>query len=409
MPELRAILDHPDFWKYVSIPFIAGIVGWFTNWIAIKMTFVPLEFIGIRPIFGWQGIIPSKATKMASTFVDTTMSRLGRLSEVFEQMDPQRMAAHVAAVMDKRLDDYTDEVALQGNAVLWENLPEVVKAPIYDSVRQAMPSLIEDLMREIGENVEELLDFKYMIVNRLETDKALLNRLFLEAGKAEFRFIVHSGLYFGFLFGLVQLAVWVVLPAWWVLPLFGLVVGWATNWLALNIIFRPLFPKKIGPWTLQGLFLKRQKEVAGAWCHLVTREMITVKHLTHALLHGPRSERVRALIRRRIRPVVDDAMGLVRPVAQLAVGPRGYADLKQAVADKALHVSADPFEDLAFNEERAVVVEDVMRARMETMPPDQFQDLLRPCFQEDEMKLILAGAVLGLLAGIAQLVFVFGG
>ena len=46
---------------------------------------------------------------------------------------------------------------------------------------------------------------------------------------------------------------------------------------------------------------------------------------------------------------------------------------------------------------------------MESLPPEEFQDLLRPCFQEDEMKLILTGAVLGLLAGIAQLVFVFGG
>ena len=53
--------------------------------------------------------------------------------------------------------------------------------------------------------------------------------------------------------------------------------------------------------------------------------------------------------------------------------------------------------------------ESMLRERMESMPPDQFQDLLRPCFQEDEMKLILTGAVLGMLAGFAQLFFVFGG
>jgi hypothetical protein len=46
---------------------------------------------------------------------------------------------------------------------------------------------------------------------------------------------------------------------------------------------------------------------------------------------------------------------------------------------------------------------------MQKMPPDEFQDLLRPCFQEDEFKLILTGAVLGFLAGWGQLVLVFGG
>jgi hypothetical protein len=51
----------------------------------------------------------------------------------------------------------------------------------------------------------------------------------------------------------------------------------------------------------------------------------------------------------------------------------------------------------------------LLRERMERLRPKDFQDLLRPCFQEDEMKLILTGAVLGLIAGVAQLLFVFGG
>lgn len=408
MPEALLFLRDPAFWKLASIPVIAAVVGWATNWAAIRMTFYPLEFVGIRPIFGWQGIIPQKARKMASTFVDTTMVRLGRLSEVFEKMEPEVLAARVSTVMDRRLAQYTDEVILRGHAVLWENLPEMMREQVYAGVRAEMPGLIDALMKDIGENVEDLMDLKHMVVGKLEGDKALLNRLFLEAGDAEFRFIVRSGLYFGFLFGLVQLLVWIVLPQWWVLPVFGLLVGWATNWIAINVIFRPLHPKKVGPFTLQGLFLRRQAEVAGVWCSLVTREIITIKNIVHEMMNGPKSERTRGLIARHIRPVVDRAVGQLKPMAQLAVGLRSYASIKASVAEKALHVSEDPFEDRAFNEDRAVIVEQVLRERMETMPPDQFQDLLRPCFQEDEWKLILTGAVLGGLAGTAQLFFVFG-
>ena len=64
--------------------------------------------------------------------------------------------------------------------------------------------------------------------------------------------------------------------------------------------------------------------------------------------------------------------------------------------------------DRGFNEERAEVLGELLRERMADLPPEEFQDLLRPCFQEDEWKLILMGGVLGLLAGLAQLVFVFG-
>lgn len=89
------ILSHPLFWQYASIPLIAALIGWITNWLAIKMTFQPLEFIGIRPFLGWQGIIPSKAAKMADIAVDATIAKLGTVSEIFAQIDPTILAEYI--------------------------------------------------------------------------------------------------------------------------------------------------------------------------------------------------------------------------------------------------------------------------------------------------------------------------
>ena len=341
---LEQTIYNPEFWKHVSIPFVAGFIGWITNWVAIELTFRPLEFVGIRPLLGWQGIIPSKAGKMARIFVDRTMFRLGTLSEVFEQMDPDKIAQHVAKIMDGRLEAYTDEIMFYENPRLWKMLPRAVKTGIYARVREEMPRLVQNLMKEAGENIEDLIDFKDMLVQRLEGDKHLLNRLFQEAGKVEFKFIIRSGLYFGFLFGLMQLAVWIFYKSWWVLPAFGVFVGYATNWFALNIIFRPLNPHRLGPWTLQGLFLKRQKEVSAVWCKLVTTEILTVQHMIYAMMYGPKSDNTKALIKKNIQPVVDQAiegyrggrgcagfnprirrrkggLGLDRPVRPLALQP----------------------------------------------------------------------------------------
>ena len=41
----------------------------------------------------------------------------------------------------------------------------------------------------------------------------------------------------------------------------GALVGYVTNWIALKWIFEPLNPLVLGPFILQGMFLKRQKEV----------------------------------------------------------------------------------------------------------------------------------------------------
>ncbi len=407
---LESIVQHPDFWKLLSIPFVAGGVGWATNWAAIQLTFHPLEFVGRRPWLGWQGIIPSKAARMAGIFVDSTMTRLGTLPELFEQMEPAKIAAQIEKVIVPRLDTYTDEILMREHPRLWRRTPAPLKERIYERIRRRFPRLVENLMAEASTRVDDLIDFKHMITERLVRDRGLLNRLFLESGDQEFKFIVRSGLTFGFLFGLVQLAVWVVHPAWWVLPAFGLLVGWATNWIALNVIFRPLRPTRIGPWTLQGLFLKRQRQVAAVWCRIVTREIVNVRSIIHAMVGGPKAENTRALIKKHIEPIVHEAVDpLLRLPAQLAVGAESLEEMMNRVGEKSIAVSTLPFDDWHFNRERAEIVERLLRQRMEELPSEQFQDLLRPCFQEDETKLILVGAVLGFLAGLAQLFLVFGG
>lgn len=403
-----ALFTQPEFWQYLSIPVIAALIGWSTNWLAIKMTFYPLDFIGKPPLLGWQGIIPSKARKMAAISVDATIAKIGTVQEIFEQIDPRVLAAHIMHSVEPRTEEYVDEMMLREYPTFWENLPASARRMVYERVRKSTPQLVDNLVDDVSENIEGLLDIKGMVIERLATDKRLLNRIFLECGDAEFRFIVNSGFYFGFLFGLVQMAVWYLYQGWWVLPVFGLLVGWATNWIALNVIFRPLHAKKIGPFRLQGLFLKRQNEVAESFCHLVTHEILTVGNIINAILNGPNGERARNMVKKHIKPLVDETAGIGKALTQMAFGPTGFATLKNQVGEKAIEISRTSFNNPVFEQDRARAVESIMVERMIALSSEEFQDLLRPCFQEDEIKLILVGAFLGFAAGLAQFVFVFG-
>ena len=398
----RTFLGQSDFWNYLSIPLVAAVVGYYTNWIAIKMTFYPLRFWGIPPWLGWQGIIPKKAEKMARIFVNTTMYRLGSIPELFREMEPEVIARHVGLVLEPRLDHYADDVLSASHGVLWDAAPQFVRRQVYAIVRQRLPGIVRGIIVEVGDHIDELLDFEHLVVTRLRSDKALLNRLFLDSGKAEFKLLIDCGYYFGFFFGLLQLAWWLVYPAAWTLAAAGLVHGWMTNYLALNLVFRPLHPVKVGPWNVQGVFLKRQKEVAGIWCHMVTREILTIRALMHSMLTGPRAEKAHALIRRHLKPLVEEALVAVGPIAQVAIGAGGAERIHEKLGDKALDISADPFEDVHFNEDRAQVVERLLRERMEHLPPEEFQDLLRPCFKEDEWTLLALGSVVGFVVGILQ-------
>lgn len=385
-----------------SLPIVAALVGWFTNWLAIWMTFYPVRFRGIPPWLGWQGIIPRKAEKMARIFVETSMERLGTATELFEGMDPGVMARHVERVLEPRIEHYTDDVMLASHGELWEKAPRWIRERVYRAVRDQLPALVRATLADVSARLDELLDFKHMVVSRLTEDRALLNRLFLESGSAEFRFLVRSGLYFGFLFGLLQLAAWWLWPDPLGLPVFGALVGYGTNWLALNLIFRPLRPVRIGPWTVQGLFLRRQQEVAAVWCRIVTREILTVRRFMQSMITGPHGARARQTILRHVQPLVDSALEAVGPLARATLEPEDLQRIADQFGRKAIEVSGDPFEDERFNEDRSRVIERLLRERMEGLPAEQFQDLLRPCFQEDETTLILLGAALGAGAGALQ-------
>ena len=396
----------PTFWGIVLIPIVAATVTWVHVWIAMKMVFYPLEYVGFaQPWLGWQGIVPRKAGKMAGIMADNALKKLGSLSEVFKEMKPEEIACHITTVILANVEGFIDEIMHEKNRVLWENLPVGLKKRVYAQVRKQTPAIMDKLVKDMGENIEDLMDLRHMVVSHMENDKALVVRMFLEVGSNEVKFVVNASFWIGLVFGVVQMVTWYFFPLRWSLPLVGAVLGCLTNWVAINMVFRPLDPVKIGPWNLQGVFLKRQVEVSEKFAHLATMEMMSIKHIMTEVLTGSRSDRTRALIKRHISPVLEG--GVVRTAMQLTVGPSAYAALKKTVTDKAMIMSLEPIQDPRFNRERAHIIEKIFADRMKLMSPKEFQDLLRPAFEEDEWIVIVMGAVMGFVAGWMQLILGF--
>ena len=158
---------------------------------------------------------------------------------------------------------------------------------------------------------------------------------------------------------------------------------------------------------MQGLFLSRQNAVSEVFCRIVTAEILTIGHIMNEIFRGPRADRAKAMLKKHLRPLIDG--GMVKTVAQLTVGPEGYVDLKRAIEEKTIEMSLASFDDRHFSRERGKVVEEMFRTRMQAMSSEEFQDLLRPAFEEDEWILITLGGVLGLMAGFAQLFVMFSG
>ena len=60
-----------------------------------------------------------------------------------------------------------------------------------------------------------------MVIGRLEADPALANRVFVEMGHRELRFIINFGFVFGLVLGVPLVFLTEAVHHWWVLPIGG--------------------------------------------------------------------------------------------------------------------------------------------------------------------------------------------
>ncbi|BDU08513.1 hypothetical protein GV791_15905 [Nocardia cyriacigeorgica] len=424
---------HPTILlELLTIPLFTGVIGYITNWTGVLMLFRPIAFHGIHvpglralypflpkriqvlPLLsydgrmGWQGIVPSRADKMASIAVDKGLSKLGSVADFYRELEPDALAEHLASIANDQIRDIVEEILRREHPQLWYNLPSQVREMVHDRVRAQLPDILRELTEELGANIDQLLDVKQMVIRYFQARPQLLNQLFQVLGAKELRFMQNFGFYFGAPMGAVLVAVlhltgW---PTLAVLPIGGVIIGWVVNWVGINMIFAPAEPKWWCPWR-QGLLIKRQPEITAGYAELVSGQVVTVANIGDELLNGPRSDRTMQMLEDTLRPAADRALGPARSAVKFVLGSREYDALQSTLTSEAMAIAPIAFADPDFNVRQGRQINDYIAKQMSALSPTDFVEMLRSAIKQDEWLLFVHGGVLGLFAGYAH-ILVFG-
>ncbi len=410
----------------LTIPLFTGAIGYLTNWTGVLMLFYPIQFKGMkfpglakfanilpRKIqqvpgvmkggVGWQGIIPSRAAKMGSIAVDKGIAKIGGPSDFYEQLEPDQIAEQILTSARDDIRQVVERTMQREHPDLWNDVPQRVRDAVHSRVQQQLPDIVHDVTDQIGTHIDQLLDVKLMVIRRIEQNPELGNRIFLEVGKRELRFIINFGFFFGLLLGIPLVFITHALPYWWVLPIGGVFIGYVTNWLALWMIFEPSEPKKIGPLKLHGLFLRRQPEVAEVYAEIIAEDIVTASNIGDELLNGRRADRTRQMIEDAMRPAIDRSVGAGKTAVRIAVGSDRYDAIREGLATEAVEYTVTPLSDPDFNKRQSEKVRTLISKRIGELPYPDFAEMLRSGMKEDEWLLLLHGAVLGFAAGLLHL------
>jgi uncharacterized membrane protein YheB (UPF0754 family) len=387
---------------YLLIPCVAALVGYVTNWLAVQMIFYPIRYVGIplyrRPqvplgIIGWQGIVPCKTKPMTLAMLHMVTTHLLSVQQAFARLSPHKIAKLLEPQIPILMQDVMQQLSLPPllrsvPTALFQGLPPSTQSLLQHHNRAFLIHLVQDMQR----NIDHIFNIETCVVEQMMKDRSKLGTLFQKCGSQELTFLTNSGLWLGFLLGLLQMMVALVWDNPWSLSIGGAIVGCATNWLALKWIFEPVNPTQLGPFLLQGQFLKRQPQVAKEFSAFFAGQILTSQQLWKSLLEQDAFATLFAQhLQRFVNRVTSGVLGRNLEPETLAL-----------VARTALHRLPHHVPVLYDYMDQTLNLETTLRTKMEAMTSEQFERVLHPIFEEDELTLILAGAALGFAAGLIQ-------
>ena len=389
------------------IPLISALVGWLTNVVAIKMMFHPIEFVGIPPYLGWQGVIPANALRLAKVSNALITQKLLSLRQLFDQtFSADSFAGKLGAVIDDVTEQVIDEVANKHAKPMWDNAGEFMQNKVREQVRSEVIEVSRAIAMDMADDIDRIMDIEKTVLEAMERHKALMGEMFYDVGHREFKFIERSGLFFGFLFGVFQMLIWVLYPAPWILPAAGFCVGYLTNWIAIRLVFFPREPVKLGRMTVQGLFHKRQNEVAEAFGRIVATRVLNADNIVATVMDGDGAARMNEIVEQRISDLI--AKYEAHPMAKLVLPEEERPALRAELLERIKTEWPKPGGFFHTFAAESVDLQGELERRMKALDRESYEGVLRPAFRQDEWKLIAAGAVLGTTAGVLQLVYIFG-
>ncbi len=394
---------HASFWfMAIYLPVVGAIIGWVCKWVAIKMMWHPEKWVGIGPI-GWQGVVQRRAPKFSAGVADTVARTGITVDALMSRVTSEEIADLVGPKLDEVAPTLVKDVADSVKPGLWESLDDSVRQMILVTLQSESRRITIALADKLRPVLGEVLDVRALIISRLSGPNAnRLARLFQTVGKRELEWVIYYGAILGFIIGALSVGGYAFLEKWWVLPIAGAIDGLVNNYLAIEMIFRPLEKKRyLGIFPYQGLFPARQTEISAAYAEMMTKEVLSPEQiLEHLKMHGGDK-----LMKAAIEALEKEVEQQVRMLAMMT-----GVEVTKEVHDRALaafvgHLTEQAEKvrpELEAHLTAKLRIRETIDAELAKMPKHEFEEVLRGVFKEDEKTLIIIGGFLGGIIGTIQ-------
>jgi uncharacterized membrane protein YheB (UPF0754 family) len=195
-----------NYWLLL-IPIISAFIGWFTNWIAIKMLFHPKE---PKKILGltFHGIFPKRQQQFAEKLGKLVSNELLSFEDIEKKITQKenvdKILPHIESHIDNFLRNKLSDTFPMLSMFIGDKTISQMKGAFMTELESILPVVLKSYMG----NLQKDLDLEKIVTEKVKgfsSDK--LEDILNDIMKKEFKFVEIIGAVLGFIIGLVQVLI----------------------------------------------------------------------------------------------------------------------------------------------------------------------------------------------------------
>ena len=188
------------------------------------------------------------------------------------------------------------------------------------------------------------------------------------------------------------------------LPFIAAFVGWLTNWIALKLMFYPQKPINLYFFELQGIFPKRQREVAHQIAKMVSAELISFNDIRTKLNSPEQLADIKQHIDEKINDYLCHTFPNNYPITSWFFGHHQRQGIREDLILEVEKFTPEIIQKYTDNLEDELNIEKMVSEKISTMDPMHFEVIINGILKKEFALLSIVGGVLGFTVGVVQVV-----
>jgi uncharacterized membrane protein YheB (UPF0754 family) len=192
-------------------------------------------------------------------------------------------------------------------------------------------------------------------------------------------------------------------PWLYTIPFISAFIHWLTIWMALKLLFHPRKPKKILFFTLQGIFPKRQKQIAESLGKIVGQELLSFGDIEGTITDPENVQKILPAAEKHIDNFLRVRLKESMPMISMFIGEKTILQLKDVFMQELAELFPVIMKTYINNLKHDLDLERIVVEKIAAFSSEKLEKMLNQILTKEFRFVEVIGAALGFFIGVLQI------